>query len=359
MHAWLHLATPHDDSPLTWWLDAHAPEQGDLHQAATALAGQRLTLLLPAEAASTHEVEVPARSGRWLRQALRSALEERLLDDIDNLHLARGPLLDGRRCRVIALDRAWLQGCLARLAQHGLVPSRIHLDADCLPAGEPCALYCAGRWLLGGGAGQCAALPDAQWDALAELLPEGLIRREESPWPLLVEGAQRAIDLRQGEFAQRNGKRVPVGALALVAVLAGGAQLAQDLLHRHWLEQGSATLQQANLDEWQRRFPEERRVVDLGRQVQARLVAAQRPAQGLANGLESLANSWSAGGGSLARVQRLDYQAGEGWTLRVEAGSFADIERLREGLASQGLEVQADSSVRSAQGVSTRLRIAE
>lgn len=100
-------------------------------------------------------------------------------------------------------------------------------------------------------------------------------------------------------------------------------------------------------------------MVDLGRQVQAQLVTAQRPAQGLANSLESLANSWSAGGGSLARVQRLDYQAGEGWTLRVEAGSFADIERLREGLASQGLEVQADSSVRSAQGVSTRLRIAE
>ena len=52
MHAWLHLATPDEDSPLTWWLDAHAPEQGDLQQAATALAGQRLTLLLPAEAAS-------------------------------------------------------------------------------------------------------------------------------------------------------------------------------------------------------------------------------------------------------------------------------------------------------------------
>lgn len=359
MHAWLHIASPHDDSPLTWWLGTHAPEQGDLQQAAAALAGHGLTLLLPAEAASLHEVEVPARSGRWLRQALRSALEERLLDDVDSLHLARGPLLDGRRCRVIALSATWLQARLAQLAQHGLVPARIHLDANCLPPGEPYALRCAGRWLLGGEPGLCAALPDTQWEALAALLPGGLERREESPWPLLMEGAQRAIDLRQGEFAQRGGKHVPVGALALVAVLAGCALLAQDLLHRHWLEQGSAALQQANLDEWQRRFPEERRVVDLGRQVQAQLAATQRPEQGLANGLERLAKTWSAAGGGLARVQRLDYQAGEGWTLRVDASSFADIERMREGLAQQGLEVQADSSVRSAEGVSARVRIAE
>ncbi|MFF6581773.1 type II secretion system protein GspL [Pseudomonas aeruginosa] len=89
MQAWLYLTSTADDAPLTWWRADGDVRHGNLEQAAGELAGAELILLLPAEATSHHEVEVPARSGRWLRQALHSALEERLLEDLDELHLAR------------------------------------------------------------------------------------------------------------------------------------------------------------------------------------------------------------------------------------------------------------------------------
>lgn len=358
MHAWLHLSTPAADSPATWWTATGAPAQGNLEQAAEALAGHALTLLLPAEAASLHSVEVPARSGRWLRQAVRSALEERLLDDLDRLHLAQGQLQQGRQCRVIALDRAWLSACLERLSAVGLTPRRIHLDADCLPPGQPLALRCAGRWLVGGAPGLCDALDDETLAASAALLPSDLQQREDEPWALLAEGSRQAIDLRQGEFAGGDRRAMPWGTLALLLVLAGSGQWLHDRMQRQALEQANATLEAENLAQWQARVPDEPRVVDLERQVRARLAKADQPDADLARSLEHLARTWSAGGGALAKVQRLDYQAGEGWTLRVGSASFADLERLREGLTGQGLAVQSDAGARDAQGVSARLQIA-
>ncbi|WP_260683200.1 hypothetical protein [Pseudomonas aeruginosa] len=64
MQAWLYLTSTADDAPLTWWRADGIVHHGDLEQAAAELAEAELTLLLPAEAASHHEVEVPARSGR-------------------------------------------------------------------------------------------------------------------------------------------------------------------------------------------------------------------------------------------------------------------------------------------------------
>lgn len=359
MHALLHLSSLADDAPLTWWRGYGPVVQGDLDQAAQALAGQPLLLLLPAEAASHHHIDVPPRSGRWLRQAIHSALEEKLLDDLDSLHLAQGPLRQRRHCRLWVLRRDWLQSLLARLADKGLVPTRIHIDADCIPGEQPRAVYCADRWLLGGAAEHPSALGEEELQTLAALLPEDLQRCTDSPWPLLAEGAQQAIDLRQGEFALGSQHRLPWRALTMLLVLGCGASLAQDIGHRLVLEQRSAELHLANLDTWQQRVPDEPRVIDLKRQVQARLQQDQAPQQDLARRLDTLARHWGNSGGALARVDRLDYLQGEGWTLRVIAPAFADLQRLREGLTRAGLAVQADSTARDGQVVSARLQIKE
>ncbi|MCO1766752.1 general secretion pathway protein GspL [Pseudomonas aeruginosa] len=357
MQAWLYLTSTADDAPLTWWRADGDVRHGNLEQAAGELAGAELVLLLPAEATSHHEVEVPARSGRWLRQALHSALEERLLEDIDELHLARSGLRDGRFCRLFAVRADWLRERLAQLAAARLQPRRIHVDADCLPGDPPLALRCAGRWLVAAGSSQRLALDDAHLEDLESLLPQGLRRSEESPWPLLAEGTQHAIDLCQETFAARSAKRIRWPLLALLAIVACAAQLGQDIAHRLLLEQRSTELRQENLALWQQHFPNEGRVVDLARQVQSRLREDGQLPVDLARRLDRLANDWSAGGGATATVRRLDYQAGEGWSLQVGAPAFADLERLREGLTRQGLDVQADSSVRDVEGVSARLRI--
>ena len=359
MNALLYISSLIEDAPLTWWHGDGPVTQGDLDQAAQALAGQPLVLLLPSEAASHHRIEVPPGSGRWLRQAIHSALEEKLLDDLDQLHLAQGSLHQRRHCRLWVIRRDWLQPLLARLEDKGLVPTRIHIDADCVQGEQPTALYCAGRWLLGGTIVHPSALIEEELETLVTLLPDDLHRCEESPWPLLAEGAKHAIDLRQGGFSLGGRRRPPWRALALLAVLGCGASLLQDFGHRMVLEQRSVELHQANLDTWQQRAPDESRVVDLNRQVQARLQQNQTPHQDLARRLDTLARHWSNSSGALARVDQLDYQNGEGWTLRVIAPAFADLERLREGLGRAGLTVQADSTVRDDQVVSARLKIKE
>lgn len=360
MQAWLHLSPPapvDGDWTLTWWRAGDDAVQGDLEQAARDLAGLDLTLLLPAEAASHHLIEVPARSGRWLREAIRSALEERLLDELDALHLARGPVQQRRQCRLFVLRRDWLRGVLARLGQHGLRPRRIHLDADCLPADRALALRCAGRWLVGGAAPLRLALNDQDRADFDARLPSDLEWCESVPWPLLAEGSRGAIDLCQDEFARGSGANMPWRALGLLAALAVAAQLGLDIGQRLLLEQRADALAQANLAAWQQRYPEQARVVDLARQVRARMQQAGQPHLGLAHGLDSLARLWKSSGGAIAQVGRLDYQAGEGWTLHVRAPAFADLERLREGLVSQGLIVLSDSAVRDPDGVSARLQI--
>lgn len=379
MSQWLYLS-PHATGATPWrcfWWQADGPlHQGNLEQAAADLDQQPLILLLPMEMASHHQVSVPARSGRWLRQALHSALEEQLIDELDSLHLAHGPLKDKRHCPVLALNRERLGYCLEQLAKHGLQPSRIHIDADCLPQDRPRALAWDGRWLLGGSAPLRQALGQDELGSLAPLLPADLHwqgpqppalapvqtqdwQADERPWDCLSLGSQQAIDLRQGEFQLRHRQAAPWRLALLLLLIAGGAQLLQSTGQRWYLDYRSDRLEQQSLALWQQRFADEGPATDLAAQVRAKQQQEVEEVIGSAHKLSQLAGQWSASHGALALVHRLDYQAGEGWSLQISAPAFADLQQLREGLIAQGLDASTDSSVRDTQGVSARLQIKE
>jgi len=377
MSHWLYLSPPANadtEWSLTWWQADTPAQHGTLEQAAAQLRGQPLTLLLPMEMASYHQVSVPARSGRWLRQALQSALEEQFIDDLDDLHLAHGPLRDKQHCALFAIDRERLRQCLATLAEQDLHPVRVHIDADCLPADQPCALGWDQRWLIGGAAPLRLALSDAELPALAALLPGPLHwlgaqppsgidspqwHAQDTPWARLSQGSANAIDLCQGAFARAGKRRWPWRALAVVLIIGCAAQLVQTVGHRLLIEQRSAQLKQQNLALWQQRFPDDGPVIDLPRQLQAKLRQQGQGQAGMTRQLSQLAEQWAASSGALAVVHRLNYQQGEGWSLQVSAPDFADLQQLRERLVSQGLSVSAEASVRDSQGVSTRLKIKE
>ncbi|MDF4206799.1 type II secretion system protein GspL [Pseudomonas protegens] len=379
MRQWLYLsprATGNMPWQCFWWQAGGQLHQGDLQQAAAALGNQPLSLLLPMEMASHHQVSVPARSGRWLRQALHSALEEQLIDELDNLHLAHGPLKDKRHCAVLAVNRQHLNQCLGQLAELGLQPSHIHVDADCLPPDQPRALTWDGRWLLGGSAPMRLALYPCELADLAPLLPADLHwqgpqppglesfdqhhwQADERPWECLSQGAQQAIDLRQGEFLQRPRQTAPWRLALLLVVVAAGSHLLQSMGHRWYLEQQSEQVQAQNQALWQAHSGTEEPVTDLAAQVHAKQQQKVEKSSGSAHKLSLLAEQWSASYSALAQVQRLDYQSGEGWNLQISAPAFSDLQQLREGLIAQGLDASTDSSVRDAQGVSARLQIKE
>lgn len=379
MSHWLYLS-PHTtgDTPWRchWWSAGSTPQQGSLEQAAEQLREHGFVLLLPMEMASFHQVSVPARSGRWLRQALHSALEEHLIDDVEHLHMAHGPLRERRHCSVLVINRERLQRCLKRLAEHGLHPARMHIDADCLPQDRPRALAWDGRWLLGGSAPLRLTLSDQELGDLSRLVPDGLLWQgaqapgidglepqhwqvEEQPWQVLSQGSLQAIDLCQGQFQRRTRKAKPWRLTLLVLAIAGSAHLLQNIGHRLYLEQRSDQLHAASQSLWQERFADEPVTADLARQVRLKQRQQVQETPGVALRLSQLAEQWVASGGALSMIQRLDYQAEEGWSLQVSAPAFADLQMLREGLINQGLSVSTDSSVRDAQGVSARFQIKE
>lgn len=98
----------------------------------TAEAGARdkeIWAIVPAAALSWHKVNLPAglqRQTQRLLTALQSLLEEPLLDDIDNLHVALQPNWQaGQTAWVAVCNKAWLQGHLNQLQARGNSVHRI------------------------------------------------------------------------------------------------------------------------------------------------------------------------------------------------------------------------------------------
>ena len=83
--------------------------------------GRELVVVVPAAALSWHAVDLPAglsATSPRLRVVLGGLLEDRLLDDLDNVHLALAPqtrTAPNGQTWVAACDKAWLQGHLQAL----------------------------------------------------------------------------------------------------------------------------------------------------------------------------------------------------------------------------------------------------
>lgn len=94
----------------------------------------RVVALVPDADVAWHRVAVPKAPAGRLRAALGAVLEEHVLDDVEALHLALEPGLQGGKTGWVAVvARAWLEGCLKRLHEAGLAVDRV------VPLSQPCA----------------------------------------------------------------------------------------------------------------------------------------------------------------------------------------------------------------------------
>ena len=85
--------------------------------------------IVPASALSWHQVTLPAglpRHGQRLQTVLQSLLEERVLDDVAQLHMALQPNWQaGQTAWVAVCNKAWLQGHIDQLRGNGHIVHRI------------------------------------------------------------------------------------------------------------------------------------------------------------------------------------------------------------------------------------------
>jgi general secretion pathway protein L len=259
----------------------------------------------------------PASHGPRLQSVLQGLLEDRLLDDPQQLHIVLAPDAEeitrlGGETLVAVCDKQWLRDVLSPLQAAGLTVQRIAPELS--PSAKP-VLQVMGepdhsQSLLCHAYGVTLLPPNtAQWRAFAELSQDDLqiqsepamVARVQSTLqrqPMLQSAAQRwvkssqsAWDLAQGEWAQGRAQRLqrqvltawqtllhapawkPVrwGVLALVALQVLGLNALA------WQERSALNAQQASLQNiLKTTFPSVTLVIDAPLQMQREVDALQQ-----------------------------------------------------------------------------------
>jgi general secretion pathway protein L len=207
---------------------------GDLTQATAMSTGRRVVVIIPASDALSTESDAPAKGATKLAQVIPFALEERVADEIENLHFAIGERdATTGRVPVVVIARARIDAILAELRGAGLNPQAIYSESSLLPAmpGQLIALLDGDRLILRTADAPPLVLPalsiaeafemalSAQTSAVAGLEPAPLgllLYAGHEEW----EAHQFAVDQFRDRFTGVKVQLLPSGPLSVLAPAA-------------------------------------------------------------------------------------------------------------------------------------------
>ena len=384
------IALPHTTQAAT---AAYAHVHSDGHAVLRAATGAAATLsahagevvaVVPHSRLSWLRVQLPPAShGPRLQSVLQGLLEDRLLDDPQQLHIVLDPEASqlartGGEALVAVCDKQWLRDALSPLQAAGLTVQRI--VPELYPTDKP-VLQVMGepdhsQSVLCHAHGVTLLPPNtAQWRAFAELSQDDLqiqaepamVARVQSTLqrqPMLQSAAQRwvkssqsAWDLAQGEWAQGRAQRLqrqvltawqtvlhapawkPVrwGVVALVALQVLGLNALA------WREHSALNAQQASLNNiLQTTFPTVTLVIDAPLQMQREVDALQQKSgSASSNDLEPLLAAFA---GVLPAGQTPQQIHFANHTLRVQGVSPNSNPSGMARLKAQGLSLRQDGN---------------
>jgi general secretion pathway protein L len=317
------IALPHSANANTGYAHVHSDGHSVLRSATGAAAtlsahAGEVVAVVPHSRLAWLRVQLPPAShGPRLQSVLQGLLEERLLDDPQQLHIVLAPDAEqiarsGGETLVAVCDKQWLRDALAPLQAAGLTVQRIVPELS--PSDSP-VLHVLGepdlsQSLLCHAHGVTLLPPNtAQWRAFAELSQADLqiqaepamVARVQSTLqrqPMLQSAAQRWVksnqsgwDLAQGEWAQGRAQRaqrfvlagwqallhapawqtVRWGLVALVALQVLGLNALA------WRERSALNAQQASLQHiLKTTFPSVTLVIDAPLQMQREVDVLQQ-----------------------------------------------------------------------------------
>lgn len=347
-------------------------------------AGAEVVAIAPAAALSWHQVELPkgvgARSPR-LRPVLEGLLEDRLLDETDDLHFALQPAAPQAGSAWVAVcSRTWLRSVLQALEASGRAVSRV--VPEHAPEGEPSLsvqgepehpqLVCAGR-------DGVVVLPLAH--ASLPLLPplpdntplvaepavaaaaEQVLGHSPRLQPVhlrLLASAQGAWDLAQGEFASSSRAR----ALKKFSTGWGHLLRAPQWRPARWAAALLVLVQLAGLNAWAwkeraslaskrdaargiltQTFPNVRAIVDAPVQMEREVAALRQGTGGVSSrDLEPMLAAVAANLPPGRSARSLDYNGTE-LRLRGIAANEQESQPIAQALRGQGYSAAQQGDV--------------
>ncbi|GIX34447.1 MAG: type II secretion system protein L [Lysobacteraceae bacterium] len=337
-------------------------------------AGERLTLILPAEEVLCLRAPRVAKSLSALAEALPFAIEEQLAAPVESLHIAFDARALGEQVPVAVIDADRLAQRLAWLAEAGLAADACHAEWQLVP-GEGGRLWLEqGRALLVD-EGRALCLAEGDLEGLAEWLrgqgldPASLPRWRvgaagegerpvAEPLVTLAEGlARRPFNLLSGRFAPRRrlqGQQQRWRRAAAAAALAALLLTLQPMLEARMLERHVREREAQMAQLLREAVPGVQRVVDPVAQLRTALRrSGGRDALDLLGRVAPLL----AAGTSLT-LEAAEYRGGT-LELTLLAPDVATLDGLRERMVSQGLAAELTAANPGAQGVEGRLRVRE
>lgn len=349
MKTWLHLSPeglvePSDQWPCRVWRTPDDSTQTLLADAAVALDGQPVHLLLPMEMCSSLRSEPWPSKRRPSAQAIAFAIEEQLADDLEALHVCAGHRDVAGCYPVLVTHKARFKALLHRLATLGIDVCSVHVDADVLPVDCHAAVDWCGRRVVGGPV--YLALSAHALEALEPLLAQPLQRLDEDQSRASIErglwGSQgQPINLLQGEFGRAR-QPWPWSTVALAATLLFVIDWGFMQVRIDYFERQAQQLYSQSVKRFQALYPEQTRIVDLPAQLKAlQGNEAGQPLTPLAR-LASL--SEHVIGGADVDVLRMEFRRADGWKIQLAANDFSTLERLREQGQLSAMPVRIDNA---------------
>ncbi len=348
-----------------------------------------IVVLVPSEHVLGVSCTVPGRSIGQIRRALPYVVEEYVATDIEGMHIASEAIKRGAVIHCCLIDRDLLQGWLDCFAALSIVPGFMVPDAELLPAaaGTACVLL-DGDSALVRTSDQAATLDrtnllmalgslelhrltmingeltDIERGQLDEGIEVESTASEEgailsylaSRWP----ERQSAINLLQGEYTPSLPRDPSMERWRSVATLAGICvfiMLLTVTVEGFWSSTQANALEQRSLALYRDIFPQDRTATpaSIRRRVQSRLgVRVTSDHKGMVEFIGDLADVVD----STMTILGIDYNdARSELNTELLMRRYEDIDRLREGLTSRGLEAEITSAEQADGGVRARLRL--
>lgn len=399
------------DEPASWlWLDAHGAviESGEdtLDNLAARLAVAEtepvVVVLVPAAAVTLMEVDIPAGQRRYLRKALPFVVEEFIADELEDVHIATGPMVRNQPVPLAIVRHSELIHWLDAIYSAGIAPDLLVPEQLAVPwhEGELTVLVEGGRCLLrtGAWAGTAFDLADAAvWlhkalrehpDArritlisgyddsgdptlatlaaeLDESLPDGIQRveyREPVAEVLAAESARAAdntIDLLQGGYRikrQQTRRYFDWRKVVVVAAICAAFNAVLAIAAGSWYHWEGSRLRSESVAAYRQIVPNAHRIFDPKKQLESYLRVAGPASAGFFNMLAPVADAWNKD--SKLVIDRLDYDDSNATlTLQISGPSAQPVTALQSALAANGLRANVTSMVEQGGGVSARIQV--